>query len=801
MGGPDLQEVDCLVPVSFGRSVCSCACSVFGNEDEGIRACGGINRRISYGANLMKHATLSILLGAGAVAIPLAWPCAAGASCPQVKNAAPAPLAIGPWTEDYDGYDTVQRLPDQSTWESWDNDPYASDFYATTSQWRSPPNSMVIEVEDSAVHRYYGYTIGKWKYTAWVFAPLGWNQKQYFGLLNTYPVGPSNPEYWSLAIEIDGAGGNFRDLPSGKTLKLNDGFWNEIMVYIDLDRDLQTVYINGDHLISKSWRAGVAPGGDKNIAAVNMYGNLTVDPLYYDDLVIEPAGLGMMSFSIDFQSPTKSVPDACSAFPITEGDLLLPALPYFPVGGCVGPPCISAWAGPGSPPTVNPGPDLGLSNWAAATTMPWGVPGLVEVDALSYGRDYNWDSAFGPSGLWCFSVDEWAWGDPTLPQSGVTMEGMAGIAEASADSYVDDLIGAGPYGPGPVFPNKMLFDGDGSTLPGIFLREPNVPNWGSFDNGDNMDAMDIDEPVAPQYAPFPVYFSLDGFYVDSLEGPPVNSGSAGAESFVGGDVLMTATPGAAPVVYAHASQLGLDLIGGPDSDDLDALAIWENGQAGYQPSLSPHDWIGGATDMLLFSVRRDSAVCGQLDSLWGAPIEEGDILCPPVAGGGPNPGIFIPAEMLGLGTKRNNTQNPATGYADDLDALDVAYDCNINQQPDVYDIMINVLQDCNSNYFPDTWDVLLGFSPDCNANMVPDECDIANGTSTDCDLDGVPDECQNPRPCPYDVTHDCMVDVDDVFAILGAWGPCPGCPEDVNGDAQVNIDDLFGVLANWGPCS
>ncbi|UCD74515.1 MAG: S8 family serine peptidase [Phycisphaerales bacterium] len=55
-------------------------------------------------------------------------------------------------------------------------------------------------------------------------------------------------------------------------------------------------------------------------------------------------------------------------------------------------------------------------------------------------------------------------------------------------------------------------------------------------------------------------------------------------------------------------------------------------------------------------------------------------------------------------------------------------------------------------------------------------------------------------PCPGDANEDDLVDIDDVFAVLGAWGPCNDCPEDVNDDGVVDIDDIFDVLANWGPC-
>lgn len=55
-------------------------------------------------------------------------------------------------------------------------------------------------------------------------------------------------------------------------------------------------------------------------------------------------------------------------------------------------------------------------------------------------------------------------------------------------------------------------------------------------------------------------------------------------------------------------------------------------------------------------------------------------------------------------------------------------------------------------------------------------------------------------PCPGDVNGDETADIDDVFAVLAAWGPCNQCPEDVNDDGTVDIDDLFDVLGNWGPC-
>jgi hypothetical protein len=55
-------------------------------------------------------------------------------------------------------------------------------------------------------------------------------------------------------------------------------------------------------------------------------------------------------------------------------------------------------------------------------------------------------------------------------------------------------------------------------------------------------------------------------------------------------------------------------------------------------------------------------------------------------------------------------------------------------------------------------------------------------------------------PCPQDLTGDNVVNSDDLFNLLGAWGACPGCPQDLTGDNVVNSDDLFNLLGAWGAC-
>ena len=321
-----------------------------------------------------------------------------------------------------------------------------------------------------------------------------------------------------------------------------------------------------------------------------------------------------------------------------------------------------------------------------------------ELDALSYGFEFPLLDQLPPLAFygWQFSVDEFAVGLPGVPAPSVTTEGasVAGAKEAAADIY-GSLTSPGPLAP-VAGGNVGIFDGNGAPPfggPSLNLVEPNPPSAFVLpDQGDNLDAWDFDTPVTPAgdtgtaLSP-PVYFSLDSAFPDPLEPlPGPNTGTALANGFVGGDVLVTSFVGGPPVLYADSRALGLN--GGIptadpntiDEDDLDALILWEDGSGVYEPVTGPYSWLGFAgapTDMLLYSVRRNSSIIGTLDALGtGLLIEESDILVPVMTGPGVwAPGIFIPGDVLGLATVRSGTPlfspDGASFYADDLDALDV----------------------------------------------------------------------------------------------------------------------------------
>lgn len=483
---------------------------------------------------------------------------------------------------------------------------------------------------------------------------------------------------------------------------------------------------------------------------------------------------GQPAFSVDFQGPPIAAPDSFPpGIPITEADILLPA----PAGiAAPGPLPVPGTIIAGGPPPAA-GPHLGLPLYAGAVGHAPGVPGMVEVDALSYGTDPPVRP--GPPFVYSFSVDEFAVGVGPLVAFPPTVfsEGALGALEASADVYCSFPPGALPVPPVPpgAFPppgNGLLFDGDGlappagslfgAVVPGLGVVEPNPPAVGLPDAAGNLDALDVDTagPV------FPVYFSLDSAFVDPIEGPPANSGSAAANfGFVGGDVLMKAAPGPVPVaIWAPAAAMGLDLFG-PGTDDLDGLIVAENGCPGYQPAPAMFAWgpCGGLCpcglgDMVLFSVRRGSAAIGLPDSNFGAPIEPGDILQPPIPFAvGAAPGIFISAESLGLSTLR-------AGFvmADDVDALDVSNDCNLNSIPDRVEIAFGLGTDCNGNGVPDACEVICGdglCDPLCNETSCncPVDCGpppLVETPGLDC-TDGFDNDCDGPRDC---ADPDCAAD-------------------------------------------
>jgi len=216
-------------------------------------------------------------------------------------------------------------------------------------------------------------------------------------------------------------------------------------------------------------------------------------------------------------------------------------------------------------------------------------------------------------------------------------------------------------------------------------------------------------------------------------------------------------------VFRTAAQLGLSATG----DDIDALAI---GIEGNGPCEIP---TGQGAVGILFSVSRDSVVVGQNDSNFGMPIDPGDILQPPAPGVTPaKPGIYIPAELLGLVASRG-----VPGITpDDLDAL------AITAQPG------SQILDCNHNGIEDAAEIASAIAgvTDCNANGIPDSCDIINDQTIDDPPNGIIDACEGPGPLdPYCFGDDTGTD-------------CPCGNPGASGAGCANSTGAGALLSGYG---
>ena len=73
-----------------------------------------------------------------------------------------------------------------------------------------------------------------------------------------------------------------------------------------------------------------------------------------------------------------------------------------------------------------------------------------------------------------------------------------------------------------------------------------------------------------------------------------------------------------------------------------------------------------------------------------------------------------------------------------------------------------------------------------------------------CMIESVGAEVQVLPACAADIAPkegDGMIDVADLLAVIGQWGPCTKCTADINTDNAVNVSDLLLLIETWGACN
>jgi hypothetical protein len=59
--------------------------------------------------------------------------------------------------------------------------------------------------------------------------------------------------------------------------------------------------------------------------------------------------------------------------------------------------------------------------------------------------------------------------------------------------------------------------------------------------------------------------------------------------------------------------------------------------------------------------------------------------------------------------------------------------------------------------------------------------------------------CVPGEDCPGDCADsNGEVDVNDLLALIGAWGSSGDC--DVDGSGEINVSDLLELISAWGVC-
>ncbi|MDP6739859.1 MAG: hypothetical protein QF404_07590, partial [Planctomycetota bacterium] len=195
-----------------------------------------------------------------------------------------------------------------------------------------------------------------------------------------------------------------------------------------------------------------------------------------------------VSFSLDWHGPLQGVKDSATDTFITPGDILRPA------GGVVG-------FGAPTPDIVFTGGLLGLVNYNQCVGSGPGTRCGVEVDALSYGRDFPISNDPTVPFRVLFSVDEYAFGRQ--------MPGPSIFSEAPVGDICGDIITTFGLPVMPVTPaqagfHRSMVDGNGLfsqgaaggfAAPGLGIVEPNIPDTGfpngPFDKGSHVDALDL----------------------------------------------------------------------------------------------------------------------------------------------------------------------------------------------------------------------------------------------------------------------------------------------------------------------
>jgi hypothetical protein len=154
----------------------------------------------------------------------------------------------------------------------------------------SPPQSLRVSGREGPAGddmvRLLDIVGGVWQFKSMVYVPVDATGQAWFAFLNQYPRNKN----WSLQIGFDVDRNRVYNFnrPTQR-LPLVKGQWTEIIVRIDLDRDVAEAWYQGQPFITNwSWRDGVSGNGQPWIQAVDVYGGEPngggISSIYFDNI-------------------------------------------------------------------------------------------------------------------------------------------------------------------------------------------------------------------------------------------------------------------------------------------------------------------------------------------------------------------------------------------------------------------------------------------------------------------------------------------------------------------------------------
>ena len=194
-------------------------------------------------------------------------------------------LALGQWSENFDGYNNGQKLCGEGGWECWWNDPGA-DAKVTDAQANSGKFSVDIIGASDLVYPSLNATEGQWTLSMMHYVVAGNNNSTYLIVNNEYD-GDAGTAQWSIEINFTTGGKVVDDFRGEADINTIYDKWVPIRIEVDLDEDTQETYYN-DVLLSDGVYA--IRGGAVEINNLDLFSNGPQE--YFDDIVLAMSGGG-----------------------------------------------------------------------------------------------------------------------------------------------------------------------------------------------------------------------------------------------------------------------------------------------------------------------------------------------------------------------------------------------------------------------------------------------------------------------------------------------------------------------------